>query len=145
MAQATRTPGPGTTIQDANATVLIASGAKAADVAASWTQVDRPGHVVVVTTLGAISSDVSATDIEILGADDSSGTNPVSFGHFDAIGPSDDNETRYLELVSHKSYMAAVLDLTRSGSGTVTAGVKIHAIPHLGRKDDGTTAGQRTA
>lgn len=145
MAQATRTPGPGTTIEDANATELIASSAHSADIAASWKQVDRPGHVVVITTLGAISSDVSDTDIEILGADDSSGTNPVSYGHFDTIAHDDDNETRYLEAVVHKSYMAAVLDLTKSGSGTVTAGVKVHAIPHKGRTDDGTATGQRTA
>ncbi len=138
MAQATRTPGPGTTIEDASATTLITSAAHAADVAVSWQQVDRPGHVVVVTTLGVIASDVSATDIEIVGADDSSGTNTISYGHFDAIGPSDDSQTRYLEATVHKSYMGAILDLTRSGSGTVVAGVKVHAIPHKGRSNTRT-------
>ena len=63
MAQATRTPGPGTTIEDANATELIASSAKAANVTASWKQVDRPGHVVAVATFGAISSDITQADI----------------------------------------------------------------------------------
>jgi len=138
MAQATRTPGPGTTIKDALAATLITSAAHAADVAVAWVQVDRPSSVVVVTTLGAISSDVSATDIEIVGADDSSGTNTVSDGHFDAIGPSDDSETRYLEAVVHKPYMGAILDLTRSGSGTVVAGVKVHAIEHLARSNTRT-------
>lgn len=144
MAQATRTPGPGTTIEDANAVELIAAASsKSANVSASWKQVDRPGHVVVVTTLGAIGNSVTGFDIEIQGADDSSGTNPVSYGFFDKITGSSDNETRYLEMVVHKPYMAAVA--TYAGSGSVVVGTKVHAIPHKGRTDDGTTSGQRTA
>mgnify|MGYP003655427658 FL=1 len=138
MAQATRTPGPGTTIEDANATELIASSAKAANVTASWKQVDRPGHVVAVATFGAISSDITQADIEIIGADDSSGTNPVSYGRFDTVAHTDDNKVVYLEAVIHKPYLAGVLTFARSGSGTATVGVKVHAIPHKGRSETRT-------
>ena len=136
MAQATRTPGPGTTIEDANAVELIAVADKSANVTASWKQVDRPGHVVVVTTLGAIGNSVTGFDIEIQGADDSSGTNPVSYGFFDKITGSSDNETRYLEMVVHKPYMAAVA--TYAGSGSVNVGTKVHAIAHKARSETRT-------
>ena len=137
MAQATRTPGPGTTIEDANAVELIAAASsKSASVTASWKQVDRPGQVVVVTTLGAIGGSVTGFDIEILGADDSSGTNPVSYGYFDKIAAADANETRYLEMVAHKPYMAAVA--TYAGSGSVVVGVKVHAIAHKARSETRT-------
>lgn len=130
MAQATRTPGPGITIEDALAAELQAVGNVSADVAATWVQVDRPSDATVVATLGAIASGVTGLDIEVLGADDNSGTNTVSYGHFDAITGSNDNETRYLDVTVYKSYMAVVID--HSGSGTASVGVKVHAIAHRG-------------
>ena len=137
MAQATRTPGPGTTIEDASAVELIAAASsKSANVTASWKQVDRPGQVVVVTTLGAIGGSVTGFDIEIIGADDSSGTNPVSYGYFDKIVAADANETRYLEMVVHKPYLTAVA--TYAGSGAVVVGVKVHAIAHKARSETRT-------
>ena len=136
MAQATRTPGPGTTIEDANAAVLAAVADVSADVAVSWVQVDRPCDVVVVATLAGVAAGVTGFDIEVVGADDSSGTNTVSYGHFDAIDGTSDNETRYLDVTSYKSYMGVIMDHT--GTGACNVGVKVHAIPHLGRSNTRT-------
>ncbi len=130
MAQATRTPGPGTTIEDANAAVLAATAAVTADVAVTWVQVDRPCDVAVVATLGVVDVGVTGFDIEVLGADDSSGTNPVSYGRFDTIAGAITAETRYLDVTAYKSYMGVIMDHT--GSGDCNVGVKVHAIPHLG-------------
>ena len=79
---------------------------------------------------------VTAGGIEV--ADDSSGTNPVSYGRFDTVAHTDDNKVVYLEAVIHKSYLAGVLTFARSGSGTATVGVKVHAIPHKGRSETRT-------
>ncbi len=136
MAQATRTPGPGTTIEDALAAELQAVGNVSGDVTGSWVQVDRPAHVAVVATLGTIASGVTGVDIEVQGADDNSGTNTVSYGRFDTIGASDDDTTRYLEAVVHKSYMRVVID--HSGTGNASVGVKVHGIPHKGRSNTRT-------
>jgi hypothetical protein len=137
MAQATRTTGPGTLIRDALAPVLKATGDVSADETGSWVQVDRPCDVQVIMELGTIAAGVTGFDVEIQGADDSSGTNTVSYGRFATLTGADDNETRVLHASVYKPYMRA--DMDHSGSGACGVTIKVRQ-PH-DRKTDGTTAG----
>lgn len=136
MAQATRTVGPGTLVRDANAPTLQATGNVSSDTTGSWVQVDRPCDVQVVMDLGTIASGVTGFDVEVQGADDSSGTNTVSYGRFDTVGASDDDTTRVLHASVYKPYMRAVMD--HSGTGNVGVTIKVRQ-PH-DRKTDSTTA-----
>ena len=137
MAQATRTTGPGTLIRDALAPVLKATGDVSADETGSWVQVDRPCEVQVILELGTIAAGVTGFDVEIQGADDSSGTNTVSYGRFATLTGADDNETRVLHASVYKPYMRSVID--HSGSGACGTTIKVRQ-PH-DRKTDSTTAG----
>ena len=122
MAQATRTVGPGTTIRDAKtaSNVILAQGNVSADANTTEITVDRPCLVNVEMVLGTIASGVSDFDVEIQGSDVSGfGSGVVSYGHFDTVGPSDDDSTRVLSCQVYKQYMRAVLDYTGSGNCNV--------------------------
>ena len=139
MAQATRTVGPGTTIRDAKtaSNVILAQGNVSADANTTEITVDRPCLVNVEMVLGTIASGVSDFDVEIQGSDVSgfcSGV--VSYGHFDTVGPSDDDSTRVLSCQVYKKYMRAVIDYT--GSGNCNVGIFVPT-PY-DRRADSTTA-----
>ena len=139
MAQATRTVGPGTTIRDAKtaSNVILAQGNVSADANTTEITVDRPCLVNVEMVLGTIASGVSDFDVEIQGSDVSGfGSGVVSYGHFDTVGPSDDDTTRVLSCQVYKKYMRAVLDYT--GSGNCNVGIFVRT-PH-DRRADSTTA-----
>ena len=122
MAQATRTVGPGTTIRDAKtaSNVILAQGNVSATANTTEITVDRPCLVNVEMVLGTIASGVSDFDVEIQGSDVSGfGSGVVSYGHFDTVGPSDDDTTRVLSCQVYKKYMRAVIDYTGSGNCNV--------------------------
>ena len=139
MAQATRTVGPGTTIRDAKtaSNVILAQGNVSADTTTTEITVDRPCLVNVEMVLGTIASGVSDFDVEIQGSDVSGfGSGVVSYGHFDTVGPSDDDTTRVLSCQVYKKYMRAVIDYT--GSGNCNVGIFVRT-PY-DRRADSTTA-----
>tara|TARA_B100000287_G_scaffold303643_1_gene286799 strand:- start:732 stop:1142 length:411 start_codon:yes stop_codon:yes gene_type:complete len=136
MAQATRTVGPGTIINDANAPTLQATGNVSADTTGSWVQVDRPCDVQIEMALGTIGGSVTGFDVEIQGADDSSGTNTVSYGRFDTVAHTDDDTTRRMAAHVYKPYMRAVMD--HSGSGNVGVTIKVRTTHN--QVTDSTTA-----
>jgi hypothetical protein len=139
MAQATRTVGPGTTIRDAKtaSNVILAQGNVSADANTTEITVDRPCLVNVEMVLGTIASGVSDFDVEIQGSDVSGfGSGVVSYGHFDTVGPSDDDTTRVLSCQVYKKYMRAVIDYT--GSGNCNVGIFVRT-PY-DRRADSTTA-----
>jgi hypothetical protein len=139
MAQATRTVGPGTTIRDAKtaSNVILAQGNVSADANTTEITVDRPCLVNVEMVLGTIASGVSDFDVEIQGSDVSGfGSGVVSYGHFDTVGPSDDDSTRVLSCQVYKQYMRAVL--TYTGSGNCNVGIFVRT-PY-DRRSASTTA-----
>ena len=139
MAQATRTVGPGTTIRDAKtaSNVILAQGNVSADANTTEITVDRPCLVNVEMVLGTIASGVSDFDVEIQGSDVSGfGSGVVSYGHFDTVGPADDDTTRVLSCQVYKKYMRAVIDYT--GSGNCNVGIFVRT-PY-DRRADSTTA-----
>ena len=139
MAQATRTVGPGTTIRDAktSSNVILAQGNVSADANTSEITVDRPCLVNVEMVLGTIAAGVSDFDVEIQGSDVSGfGSGVVSYGHFDTVGPDDDDSTRVLSCQVYKKYMRAVIDYT--GSGNCNVGIFVRT-PY-DRRADSTTA-----
>jgi len=139
MAQATRTVGPGTTIRDAKtaSNVILAQGNVSADANTTEITVDRPCLVNVEMVLGTIASGVSDFDVEIQGSDVSGfGSGVVSYGHFDTVGPSDDDTTRVLSCQVYKKYMRAVIDYT--GSGNCNVGIFVRT-PY-DRRSASTTA-----
>lgn len=139
MAQATRTVGPGTTIRDAKtaSNVILAQGNVSADANTTEITVDRPCLVNVEMVLGTIASGVSDFDVEIQGSDVSGfGSGVVSYGHFDTVGPSDDDTTRVLSCQVYKTYMRAVIDYT--GSGNCNVGIFVRT-PY-DRRSASTTA-----
>ena len=139
MAQATRTVGPGTTIRDAKtaSNVILAQGNVSADANTSEITVDRPCLVNVEMVLGTIAAGVSDFDVEIQGSDVSGfGSGVVSYGHFDTVGPDDDDTTRVLSCQVYKKYMRAVIDY--EGSGNCNVGIFVRT-PY-DRRADSTTA-----
>jgi len=128
MTQQTLTPGPGSpiTLHTTHDFVLLVSAAITADEATTagsgYVQVDRPGLVTAVLTTGAIGAS-AVMDVEVWGADDTSGTNPVMYGRFNNLVTGDADSEFTLEANVYKPYMAVLLDY--SGSGSVVAGVTV--------------------
>lgn len=125
MAQASRTPAPGTVIQDADGPVLLSAAAIATG-SGSWVSLGgRPQKVAFKLVTSAIAGGPGTLEVKIEGADDASGTNPVVLGVFEELTEADDSETKYLRLAGvFKPYARATqteagTDIT--GTITVTA------------------------
>jgi len=99
---------PGTTVKDALEPALMsAETVNNETTTGSWVEVNFPADLVAVMELGAQAASVDL-DVEIQGADDTSGTNLVSYGHFDSVDANDDNEDRFLSVQVYKPYVRAV-------------------------------------
>ena len=85
----------------------------------TWVEVNFPGRVVAVAELGAIDAGVTGLNIEVVGADDDSGTNQVSMGRFATIDGADDNQDRHLALAGWKRWMGVLVDHVGSGNAAV--------------------------
>lgn len=119
MAQSFLGANPGTTVKDALEPELLDTTVSADVSSVTWVEVNFPMEVVAVAELGAIDAGVTGLDIEVVGADDNSGTNQVSYGKFDSITGSDDNEERVLAVSAFKRYMGVLVDHTGSGNAVV--------------------------
>lgn len=119
MSQAFLGANPGTVVQDALEPELLDATVSADITSVTWVEVNFPGCVAVVAELGAIADTVTGLDIEVVGADDDSGTNQVSFGRFSAIDGADDGQARVLVVEAYKPYMGVLVDYTGSGNAPV--------------------------
>jgi hypothetical protein len=109
---------PGTTVKDALEPELH-DAAVVASVTGSWVEVNFPMEVVAVAEVGAVTGTGVTVDIEVQGADDASGTNLVSYGKFDTITESDDNEDRVLSISAFKRYVR--VDIVAAGTSPSAA------------------------
>ena len=113
---------PGTTIRDFIEPELHNSTVTA-DVTVVWVQVNFPATVAVLAELGVIDVGVTGLDIEVLGADDASATNQVSYGRFAPIAGTNDDEDRVLTVDVFKPFMGVTIDHTGAGNAAVVVGV----------------------
>ncbi|HEX7099348.1 MAG TPA: hypothetical protein VF377_08895 [Acidimicrobiia bacterium] len=117
MSQAFLGANPGTVVTDALApTLMEAETVNGETTTGAWVEVGFPGDCVVVLELGSMAA-AASLDVEIQGSDDGDDVSPeglVSFGHFDTVGGSDDNEVRILDIQCYKRYVRAVA--TESGA-----------------------------
>lgn len=113
------TVGPGTLVRDVNEPTLYDGTAitSATTTNGTWTNVKFPFACSVFLETGTMAGTSSTCDVEIQEADDSSGTNAVTVGHFSQLTEADDNVTKRLNARVHKPYMRAVIVT----AGTVTS------------------------
>ncbi len=114
MPQAFLGANPGTTVEDALEPELYDATATG-DVTVTWVAVNFPATVCVVATLGTVGASVTGADIEVVGADDTSATNIVSYGRFAPIDEADDDQVRVLTVDVFKPFMGITLDHTGTG------------------------------
>lgn len=119
MAQAFLGANPGTTVKDVLEPELLDDTVSADISTPTWVEVNFPACVAVVAELGAIDAGVTGLDIEVVGADDDSGTNQVSYGRFAAIDGDSDNQERVLLADVFKPFMAVLVDHTGTGDAAV--------------------------
>ena len=128
MTQQTRYPGPGVPVRDDDAPVLHTAAAVSADVATTagdgYVQVDRPGDIDGVATLGTIGASATMT-ASVWGSETGTATGEVMLGSWAPIAGTHDDTVQVLKLsnVYHK-YLAVYLDY--GGTGSVVIGVKVH-------------------
>ncbi len=118
MSQAFLGVNPGTDIRDTLEPELHSSTVTA-DVTVVWVQVNFPATVAVLVELGAIAAGVTGLDIEVVGADDASATNQVSYGRFAVINGTNDDEDRVLTVDVFKPFMGVIIDYTGTGNAVV--------------------------
>lgn len=106
MAQASLNPGVGTFVKDERAPVLANGSTVSTTSTGSWVKVDRPWDCAIVLGTGTVTG-TGSVEVEILAADDNSGTNPVSLGKFSTVAFDDDDLERILIVSTHKPYMQA--------------------------------------
>ena len=124
MAQSFLGPNPGTVVVDALEVELL-DGSVSNDVTVvAWKEVNFPACVAVVAELGTIADTVNALDIEVVGADDDSGTNLVSYGRFAPIDGSDDGQVRVMVADVYKRFMGVRVDHEGTGSAQVRVVVR---------------------
>jgi len=106
MAQANLTRGVGTWVKDTEAVELADGSDITATATGSWVLAYHPGVVQVEAVSGTCTGTSVVCDVEILGADDSSGTNPVVLGKFATFDEDSDDETRRLLIeLKNKPYV----------------------------------------
>ncbi len=124
MPQAFLGANPGTTVEDFLEPELYDAVATA-DVTVTWVQVNFPCDVAVVAELGTIVVGVTGLDIEVVGADDASATNLVSYGRFAPINGTDDADTeRVLVAAVFKPFLGVTIDHTGTGNAPVKVVVR---------------------
>lgn len=134
---------PGTLVSDALAPVLLSSTTTPAGswdaaetVTGPWVEVPIPAEVSIEAVIGTVTGGDTNLSIEIQGADDSSGTNLVSYGKFDDIAAGDSNEVRYLQARVYKKYVRAVG--VSVGAAVVAAATVTVRQPHYQRVESRT-------
>jgi hypothetical protein len=137
MSQASLNPGPGTLVRDALAAVLLTMDSASSTATGDWTNVEFPWLCAVWADMGTIAGSDDTVDIQILGADDASGTNPVVYGEFSQYAATDDDVSKRLVVQAFKPYMQAVATIAGS-SPDVTGTVTVRTL--LDRLDEDSTA-----
>lgn len=133
---------PGTQVTDAFAPVLADDDYDVGETAEDWVAVRHPADVGVELVTDTIDTHATITiDVEIQGADDDQGTNPVSYGRFSNIAHGDNGIRRLLNARIYKPYARAVVTVADPGSEGVTeATLAVRLVqPHL-RRTVNTTA-----
>lgn len=105
---------PGTLVQDALApNILVGATLNAAGTTNSTAvQVDRPGDVAFVLTLGTVTGTTPTSDITIQGSDDNTfATGVVTYGQIETSGGSQSSISRQISAYVSKQYVRAVVVL----------------------------------
>lgn len=116
MSQKFLGPNPGTPVRDYLALHLLDLNAAASTTVGDVKVSGWPHKVVFELVLGTLTGTGLDVDVEVEGADNLAfDSGVVSYGHFDAIGASDDGETRHLEAEVYKPYLRATATISGSG------------------------------
>lgn len=118
---------PGTLVQDNLAPNLLSGATLNAAGSTNGTavQLDRPGEVSFVLTLGTVTGTSPTFDVVIQGCDSSGfGSNVITYGQIETSGGSQSNLSRQITARAYHTYVRAVV--TVGGTSPVYTGSTLY-------------------